>query len=245
MTMTKERLVDDLRSMGLQPHDTVLLHTSMKKIGPVAGGPDAVLDMLMDYFSEGLLCFPALSWTTAKAQPPAFDVLRTPSIVGILPELFRQRPGVVRSWNPTHSMAAFGRDAQWMTREDHLSGTPCGPRSSWRKLMHRQAWIVMAGCDLTSCTFLHGVEEWCGVPGRIGKPVRFQITLPDGQHMALDSAPHTGAPSQNYWKIEAGLKSAGLLCAHTFGRAPTMLINAQDLYAYAAGCLSVHQNLFG
>ena len=240
----KASLLTDLRAMGLRETDTALLHTSMKQIGPVEGGADAVLDALTEFFSPGLLCFPALNWTTAQEKPPLFDVLNTPSIVGLLPELFRKRPGVVRSWNPTHSMCARGAEAVAFTAEDHLSGTPCGPDSSWHKLLDRDAWILMVGCDLTSCTFLHGVEEWCEVPGRIGEPVHFQVILPDGQSRAILSAAHSASPSVNYWKIEAGLEKAGLLRYAGFGNARTMVLRARDLYAYTAGCLSLCPGLF-
>ncbi len=237
-------LTQDLRDMGLRQTDTVLLHTAMKRIGPVEGGAQAVLDTLAAYFRPGLLCFPALSWTTARMDQPLFDVRRTPSIVGLLPEMFRQRPGVVRSWNPTHSMSALGADAAAFTARDHESGTPCGPHSSWHQLMERDAAILMVGCDLTSCTFLHGVEEWCEVPGRIGPPVRFRLILPDGSERALDSAAHSDAPSENYWRVEAGLARAGLLRYARFGQARTLVLRARTLYAYTAGRLHDNPRLF-
>ena len=46
--ITKETLKGQLREMGLRPTDTVLIHSSMKAIGEVEGGADAVLDAWMD-----------------------------------------------------------------------------------------------------------------------------------------------------------------------------------------------------
>lgn len=242
--MDRASLINDLHKMGLHSTDTVLLHTSMKAIGPVHGGTETVLAALEAFFEPGLLCFPALSWNTIKADPPAFDVLNTPSIVGVLPEMFRRRPGVLRSWNPTHSMCAKGRDAAAFVSEDHLSGTPCGPRSSWRKLVTRDAWILMVGCDLTSCTFLHGVEEWCGIPGRIGQPALFRVTTPDGSTLQLSSAAHSSSPSVHYWRLEEGLFRAGLAARGTFGQADTLVLRARDLYSYATGRLHADPTLF-
>lgn len=242
--MTKQSLILDIQRMGIRPEDTVLIHSSMKAIGPVEGGAEAVLDALMDYFAPGLLCFPTLSWETVDADPRVYDVSNTPSIVGILPELFRKRPHVYRSFNPTHSIAAYGDEAEAFTANDHTTGTPCGIGSTWHKLVEKNAYILMVGCHLTTCTFLHGVEEWCDIPNRIAKPLPYTLIKPDGSQVTIHSAAHSANPSVNYWKIEEGLKQHGFLKVAPFGQADTMVLRARELYAYAAGCLSVNPGLF-
>ena len=108
---TKDDLMRGLKEMNIDPRGTLLVHSSMKAIGPVEGGADAVLDALSEYMKDGLLVLPTHTWATVKDERNVFDVLREPSCVGILPELFRKRPGVVRSLHPTHSVAALGREA--------------------------------------------------------------------------------------------------------------------------------------
>ena len=51
---TKTKLIDDLQNMRLQPTDTIMVHSSMKTIGPVEGGADTVVDAFMEYFIDGL-----------------------------------------------------------------------------------------------------------------------------------------------------------------------------------------------
>ena len=98
---TKESLTDDLIRAGIQPSDTLLVHSSMKSIGAVDGGADTVLDALMDYFREkGLLVFPTLTYGLNPSNP-VFYVNETPSQVGLLSDLFWRRPGVLRSLLPT------------------------------------------------------------------------------------------------------------------------------------------------
>lgn len=46
MSYTKLDLLQDLADMGLTGQETILIHSSMKSIGPVDGGVDTVLDML-------------------------------------------------------------------------------------------------------------------------------------------------------------------------------------------------------
>ena len=237
-------LQDNLRAMGIAPADTVLLHSSMKKIGPVEGGADTVLDALQDYLTPGLLVLPALNWELVNQRPRIYDVLRTPSIVGILPELFRKRPDVHRSLNPTHSVCAYGADARDFVQGGDADGTPLGLHSPWRKLLERNAWILMVGCDLTSCTFIHGVEEWCEVPHRLTAPMAFDMVLPDGSRRTVHSRAHEGTPSFSFWKVQAGLEQAGLLRILPFGDAPTMVLRARDLFCFVAGALSQNPRLF-
>ena len=54
---------------------------------------------------------PTHTWKQINDEYNVFDVLHEPSCVGILTNIFRQRPGVIRSWHPTHSVAAYGKDA--------------------------------------------------------------------------------------------------------------------------------------
>ena len=99
----KSDLLRDIQSLGIDPQGTLLIHSSMKAIGPVEGGADTVLDAWCDYMQEGLLIFPTHTWETIGEKNTVFDSRIEPSCVGILPELFRKRPGVVRSLHPTHS----------------------------------------------------------------------------------------------------------------------------------------------
>lgn len=54
MAYTKADLKHDLAVMGLTGNETILIHSSMKSIGPVEGGADTVLDAWMEFFAEGL-----------------------------------------------------------------------------------------------------------------------------------------------------------------------------------------------
>src|SRR5690554_8160890 len=103
---TKEELKEQIAALGIQPTDTLLIHSSMKAVGEVEGGADTVLDAFSEYLKEGLLILPTHTWAQMNSEYNVFDVVNEPSCVGILTELFRKRPGVVRSWHPTHSVAA-------------------------------------------------------------------------------------------------------------------------------------------
>ena len=194
-------LQDNLRAMGIAPADTVLLHSSMKKIGPVQGGADTVLDALQDYLTPGLLVLPALNWELVNQQPRVYDVLLTPSIVGILPELFRKRPDVHRSLNPTHSVCAYGADAQDFVQGGDVDGTPLGLHSPWRKLLSATS-DPDGGCDLTSCIYPRRGGMVRGSPPP-DSPWRYGAARRQPPHI---TSAQTRAPSFSL-KVQAGRSS--------------------------------------
>ncbi len=47
-----------VKALGIDPAGTLLIHSSMKSIGPVEGGADAVLDAFSAHMRDGLLILP-------------------------------------------------------------------------------------------------------------------------------------------------------------------------------------------
>lgn len=88
----------------------------------------------------------------ARANP-LFDVVGTPSRMGLLTELFRRSPGVVRSIHPTHPVAIWGRDANVIAAGHRLAGTP------FETLLKRHGKMVLLGTDISVLTFFHMLEE--------------------------------------------------------------------------------------
>src|SRR5699024_7792070 len=148
-------------------YGTLLVHSSYKSIGDVKGGPDTVLDSLIEYMNKGLLVLPTHTWSYINKENPNFYVDQSKSCIGILTEKFRHRDGVIRSWHPTHSVGALGKGASDFVKGDEQFDTPCARGSAWGKLLDRKAQIMLLGVDLTRNTFIHGVEEWVDIPGRV------------------------------------------------------------------------------
>ena len=234
--ITKDQLKKDLEKLGIKPTDTLLIHSSMKAIGPVEGGADAVLDMLMDYFrDEGLLVFPTLSYGEVNAAQPIFDVRKTPSCVGILPQLFRQRPGVIRSLHPTHSLAAFGRDAAEFTAGHEKALTPAPEGSPWWRLLERSGKILFIGTGISCNTFLHGVDEWLEIPDlRSREPQYLEAVDYNGQVHPMPQYRHCVGRNAFYGSCEARFDAAGAIVRGKFGNADCHLLDCR-LIAAALG----------
>ena len=123
---------------------------------------------------------PALSYTYVGPEQPVFDLRRTPSNVGVIPETFRTMPGVLRSLHPTHSVCASGPLAGELAAGHELDVTPVGPHSPFRKLAEAGGSILFLGCGLRPNTSMHGVEELVKPPYLFGGVCRLTVVAGDG-----------------------------------------------------------------
>ncbi len=157
---TYQSITQDIINLGIKPYDKIAVHSSMKKIGETEGGGDTVLDALCDYLgAEGLLMLPCHTWGNIEEYGNIFHQ-DMPSNLGLLPNLFRVRNGVHRSLHPTHSVCAFGQNAEEFVQGELGSRSYCSPKSCYKKLMDMGGKILLMGVTLTKNTFFHGIEEW-------------------------------------------------------------------------------------
>src|SRR5690625_7759473 len=73
--------------------------------------------------------------------------------------------------------------------------------------------ILLVGVDLKRNTFIHGIEEWVDIPGRVTDGHEDLITvLPDGTEILVPSRRHYGLSwSEHYWKVEKILAEKGAI----------------------------------
>ena len=153
-----------LRRSGIQPGDAVFVHSTMVGFRGFTGSTSDIIRVLQEAVGTGgSLLMPTLSFSGSAIdyakKERVFDVRKTPSQVGLLTEIFRRSPGVVRSLHPTHSVAVWGADQEWWTRDHACADTPCGRGTPYQRLLEREAKIVMAGLSIAPLTFFHFAEE--------------------------------------------------------------------------------------
>lgn len=232
---TKQNLKQDLEMMGLLSTDTIMIHSSMKSIGEVENGADTVIDALMEYFSQGLLMTPAHTWAQMSGSYSVFDPITEPACVGIIPNLFLKRQGVMRSLHPTHSIAAFGKKASSYIEGEENSTTPCTPGGCWDRLREIEAKILLVGVTHIRNTFIHSVEEVYEVPERLtAMPTSFQIKMPDGGLKEVKIYrhynPYTAHISEAYDKLEQAFYDTGAAKKGRFGDAECILCDARAIF---------------
>jgi len=160
----KADLVLALHRVGVAPGDTLLVHSSLDKFSAFLGTPTEIILALQEAVgSTGMLLMPTLPFTGTAVEyvqrGTVFDVKKSPSQMGLLTELFRRSPGVVRSVHPTHAVAAWGRFAAGMVKDHAFSGTPCGRQTPYGRLLDFEGKILFLGTGIGVMTFFHAVEE--------------------------------------------------------------------------------------
>ena len=248
---TKQSLTDDLKNMGLKETDTVFVHSSYKKIAGsegVEGGADTVIDTFIDYFGKkGLVVFPAMSWKlgylvnqNGELRFPAlgpkegfsdygnhFDINKTPCDgLGIIPELFRKRSGVVRSLCPSSSVAAFGPDAKEFCAGHENAPTAFDWDYTWGNLYRRKAKTLFLGTTMACNTFMHIIEEHAYVPGIVSPYIwKYTAVGYDGKTRNIEMKRNVPGHNHYYRKVENELLNNGIAEIHQFGAAETHLVD--------------------
>lgn len=164
--VTKQDIIAAFKGLGIEERDVLLVHSSMKSMGYVEGGPEAVLAGLQEVVKEGTLVFPTLRSREFHNAYRDWDIQNTPSDVGLLSETFRKSAGVLRSDQETHSVAARGKDAVFLTgghrtgreRVGIFGNMAFGHNSPWQRMYDRDAVVVMLGVTMVYNTFKHFVE---------------------------------------------------------------------------------------
>ena len=246
---TKEDLMQHLSEMGFDGTESIMVHSSMKSIGAVEGGADTVVDAFMEYFAEGLFMTPAHTWKQMSAEYSVFNPATEPACVGIIPNIFMKKPGVVRSLHPTHSIAAYGKDAvEYIKGEENVT-TPCAVGGCWERLRDRNAKILLVGVTHARNTFIHAIEEVYDVPERLTEePVDFQIVMPDGSIKEVAMHRHynrlTAHISEEFDKMLEGYFVTGAAKKVRFGDAECILCDANRMFEVTGAILEQEMNCF-
>jgi aminoglycoside 3-N-acetyltransferase len=223
MTEVASRMSRDLARLGVKKGGVLLVHSSLKSLGPLPDGPETAIAGLLDALgSDGTLLLPALSYETVNAEHPDFDVRLTPVCVGALPEFFRKRPGTVRSAHPTHSVCGVGPRAEALLGAHIRDVTPCGPNSPFARLKEEAGQILFLGCGLKPNTSMHAVEELVEPPYLYSGWAVYRITLADGGATTMRVRRHGfNGWVQRYDRIETvmggeGIRAGRVLSADSF-----------------------------
>ncbi|GAB6088614.1 AAC(3) family N-acetyltransferase [Spirochaeta dissipatitropha] len=245
---TTKTLSTQLHELGITATDTVLVHSSLKSIGEVTGGPESIFDALTQHLSDGLLVFPTHTWKQIPEEKTLYDPETEPSCVGALSDLFRNRPGAQRSLHPTHSVAAIGRDAESFISGEEFSETPCPRSGCWGKLIDYQAKLLFIGCSMRPNTTIHMLEEVMDIPDRLtDEYTSMQILLPGGKTMERPMRRHHssgGDVSQNYSKMREPLLERGIAVQGFFGDAETYAVRVPEMAELICRLLEIDPQLF-
>ena len=114
--LTRAGLAADLRELGVRQGDAVMVHAAFSRVGPVLGGPDTLVDALLDAVGPDGPVLSYQDWELAvdvwdehgkvrvelRGHVPPFDpaTARPARDHGVLAAVIGTRPGVRRSVKP-------------------------------------------------------------------------------------------------------------------------------------------------
>ena len=120
--VTIRDMKDALASLGVVEGDILITHSSFKSLGPCEDGAATVIGGILEALGEdGTAVFPTLcqkDWNNVYKNWH----LDAESDVGYLTNYFRKLPGARRSNQATHSVAALGAKAEYLTATHGQSG---------------------------------------------------------------------------------------------------------------------------
>lgn len=267
---TKQDFINDLKNMGLKHTDTVFVHSSFKKVAGdigVEGGGDTIIDAFIEYFGEnGLVVFPTMSWKLGyyindneeirfpelgpadgfKEYGNHFDVRETPSHgLGILPELFRKRSGVVRTLCPSSSFAAYGVGAKEFCAGHEKSPTAFAWDYPWGNLYRKGAKTLFLGTGMGNNTFMHVIEEHANVPGIVSPYIwKYTITDYDGKTFPVQIKRNAPGHNHYYAMVQNELVEKGIAKVVKFGSAECHLVDIVSETDYMMQKLAENPYLF-
>lgn len=153
-------LVESLRNVGIKRGDNIYVHSSWDAFNNYTGKPEEVINAILQLIgNEGTLAMPAYPLIRKKL----FDLKKSVTKAGLLPETFRNMPGVVRSANVRQSVCAIGPLAESIVKTHHLSKIRFDECSPFYIMIKNDFKVLSLGMpQYVLGTFVHCVEatQW-------------------------------------------------------------------------------------
>lgn len=158
--ITQRELTEQLSKLGLLHGELVMVHASLRKLGPVEGGAQGVIHSILKAIGEeGTLVMPLGSKTD-----DVFNANESPSDpeIGVLAEQFRQFPGSFKNDHAASRFCAYGPRAKEL-----LSNPPLHDYYDKGSPLHRfteaNGKILRLRANIDTTTITHFAEYLANV----------------------------------------------------------------------------------
>lgn len=233
LEITREKIVDDLKRMGVEAGMAVEVHSSLSSMGCVQNGPETVIQALIDVVGEeGALIMSAYPvtlpiWPTEEEKARGIickvrlldenDTGRTG--MGAISDAFRRWPGACLG-KGGNRVCAWGKDARLHAR-------------GYDYLLSIDGWVLLIGVDIHRCSAMHIAEA------RVTPPQEIQdyFELPDDIRRQYPPekwyVQYHDPPEDGWGKIQEEAKRRGLIRHGRIGQANCLFFRARtvvDMY---------------
>lgn len=255
-----QQLLEQLAAVA--PGGPVMVHSSLRRVGPVSGGADTVLRALLDTVGPtGTVVVPTFTSENSDTSPPyldrvrgldpaqveavraampAFDAATTRAPrMGTLAETLRQAPGARRSAHPQTSFAALGHDAGELVADHHLD-CHLGEDSPLARLYERNAQVLLLGVGFDVLTAFHLAEY------RVAEPPRRRyrcVVRPEGADRTWWEYEDVLLDDGDFEKLgDAFERDTDAVSVIPFGSGTARLLRLRDAVDYAVEWLPAHRS---
>lgn len=234
---TKNDILSQLHAMNAPQNSVVLMHSSLRSIGNIEGGAQALLDAMIEYFTQdgGLFCVPTHTWDNID-KDITLDMDSSANCLGTFATVALKDKRGVRSESPTHSMVVFGdrAKAEDFIKDEPLITTPTAPESCYGKLYAMGGHVLLVGVAHNRNTYLHAVDEILGTPNRMdNRPIRANLRRSSGQvierELTLYFTDYIDDISYRFPKYETAFRYHKCIVDGFLGNAPTQLCDARKM----------------
>ncbi|MYA59689.1 MAG: AAC(3) family N-acetyltransferase [Chloroflexi bacterium] len=229
-------LVRDLTGLGVPRGGLLMVHSSLRSLGHVAGGAPTVIDALLQTLGpDGTLVLPAFTYPLSRDPDFVFDPIRTPSLMGAISDAGRRHPEARRSLHLWHSISAIGPLAETIVTAGGESAWDAG--SPMRQIRDRDGLYLLLGVPYQNLTAVHVSEIELQVPYR--KPVWNKGTMrrSDGSlvpFVSIGCPPQPGHPGSDFNRLGQRMEDASLVKVGHVGNAVARLLGGHDLRRMAS-----------
>lgn len=230
-------LAAQLGALGVRRGDVLVVHCAFRSVRPVDGGPDGLIDGLLDALGPaGTLVMP--SWAGVDDEP--FDPRSSPVSpdLGAVAECFRRRPGVQRADHP-FAFAALGPQAARILA-DRLPLPPHAPESPIGRVHELDGRVLLLGVGHGENTTLHLAELLAGAPYRVPK----HVTVRQGAGTRRVAYGENDHCCERFTLADGWLRERGLQAEGPVGHAHARLVRSRDVVAVARDRLAADPLLF-
>lgn len=245
--LTKDNILSILECNGFKKSDTVMIHSSLKSIGEIEGGVNTLIETLKEYFSDGLIIFPTHTWLFMKEDNQILDLEEANSCVGALTNI-ALKSGFKRSFHPTHSVCAYGKNVDEYLAHDNTSFSPVSPSGCFGVLSKMKAKIVFLGAKLSKNTFIHSLEERYNVSDRFTSHVYHFYSKYKDEIKEYNMPKHYSSLnphiSDNYLKLEEPMMELSIAYKFNFGLSQTIVVDAYKCDLFVSYLLEKNIHIF-
>ena len=242
--LTQVDIESGLRRLGLEEGQIVEVHSSLSSFAWVNGGPDTVINALMNVVGpEGAIvmsAYPVSKVLPLSEEEKAWGILakvrlydddyRGPTGMGVIADEFCHRPGTILGPGP-HRVCAWGKNAKQLSQGYHV-------------LLEMDGWVLLLGVDIERCSSMHQAEKY-PLPPEIAH--YFELPPEISQRYSDDFYVAYGQTPENAWlKIQAQAEQQGIIKIGQVGQATCRFFKARPVVtAYGEGLRTDPWTLYG